>query len=392
MSIDTLHVCMYTPSSAGGHALYTQELLTALAEVGPGRSIAPELVTREDLAAAHRISAYPIHPILPRLTPRREYRTALAWAWSRMTHYTRLEQTFLDWLAGRQDLNLIHFQESLRWQTARLFRELRRRGLAIVYTVHVPLHESENFYNKTHKLMCNYWAKSALRICDALLVHTEGIREVLSDFLEGVHPPIHVTPHGLWRVAGRSARPMRAVDGPRERLLFFGAIRPVKGLHVLLRALELLPQCDLTVAGEPVEPRYFEQVRDLARRLPPGRVELIDRFVDEQEVADLFERSSLVILPYMPFSGQSGVLYNALAYTRPVVASDVGSLGESVRRWGVGEVFPPGDERALARAIEQALDPGRYRAAVESIACIRGELSWTRTAEATIEVYRSIVR
>ena len=97
-----------------------------------------------------------------------------------------------------------------------LFRELRRRGLAIVYTVHVPLHESANFYNNIHKLMCNYWAKSVLRICDALLVHTEGIREVLSDFLEGVHPPIHVTPHGVWRAAGRSARPMRAVDGPRS--------------------------------------------------------------------------------------------------------------------------------------------------------------------------------
>jgi len=53
---------------------------------------------------------------------------------------------------------------------------------------------------------------------------------------------------------------------------------------------------------------------------------------------------------------------------------------------------PPGDERALARAIEQALDPGRYRAAAKSIACIQSELTWTRTAEATIEVYRSIVR
>ena len=108
------------------------------------------------------------------------------------------------------------------------------------------------------------------RRCDALLVHSEGLREALSDYMEGVHPPIHVTPHGVWRAAGRSVRPMRAVDGPRERLLFFGAIRPNKGLHVLLRALELLPQCDLTVAGKPVEPRYFEQVRDLARRLPPG--------------------------------------------------------------------------------------------------------------------------
>ena len=124
MSIDALHVCMYTPSSAGGHALYTQELLMALAEVGPGRSIAPELVTSEDLAAAHRTSAYPIHPILPRLVPRREYRTALAWAWSRMIYHTQRKQTFLGWLVGRQDLNLIHFQEFTHAKLVALHRHL----------------------------------------------------------------------------------------------------------------------------------------------------------------------------------------------------------------------------------------------------------------------------
>ena len=392
MSIDNLHVCMYNSPSSGGLALYTQELLTALAEVGPGRGIAPELVTSEDLAAAHWTSAYPIHPILPRLTPYRDRN--LVWAWSRMIHYTRVEQIFLDWLAGRQDLNLIHFQDYLCWLAPRDFRELRRRGLAIVMTVHNMV--AHRYYNNIHKLVKVYFEKSVFRSCDALLVHSEGLREALSDFLEGVHPPIHVTPHalqyGVYRAVGPSIRPMRAVDGPRERLLFFGDIRSNKGLHVLLRALELLPQCDLTVAGEPVEPRYFEQVRDLARRLPPGRVELIDRFVSEQEVADLFGRSSLVVLPYTLFAAQSGVLHQALTHTRPVVVSDVGALGESVRRWGVGEVVPPGDERALAWAIEQALDPGRYRAAVESIACIRSELTWTRTAEATIEVYRSIVR
>ena len=393
MSIDTLHVCMYNQPSSGGMALYTEELLTAMVELGPGRGIAPELVTSEDLAAAHWTSAYPIHPILPRLTHKREYSTALVWAWSRMIHYTRREQIFLDWLTGRKDLNIIHLQEYTRWLAPRDFRELRRRGLAIVLTGHdIYSQTGGHYYNNIHKVIINNCAKSAFRRCDALLVHSEGLREALSDSLGGVHPPIHVTPHGVWRTAGPSVRPMRAVDGPRERLLFFGAIRPNKGLHVLLRALELLPQCDLTVAGEPVEPRYFEQVRDLTRRLPPGRVELIDRFVDDQEVVDLFGRSSLAVLPYTSFTSQSGVLHQALTHARPVVVSDVGALGESVRRWGVGEVFPPGDEQALARAIEQALEPGRYRAAAESIACIRGELSWTRTAEATIEVYRSIVR
>ena len=124
----------------------------------------------------------------------------------------------------------------------------------------------------------------------------------------------------------------------------------------------------------------------------PGRVELIDRYIDEQEIPDLFGAAAWWSCPTRRSLAQSGVLHQALAHARPVVVSDVGALGESVRRWGVGEVVPPGDERALAWAIEQALDPARYRAAVESIACIRSELTWTRTAEATIEVYRSIVR
>jgi len=115
---------MYTPSSAGGHALYTQELLMALAEVGPGRGIVAELVTCEDLAAAHRTSAYPIHPILPRLTPRSEYRTALAWARSRMIYHTHRKQTFLGCLAGRQDLNLIYFQEFTHAKLVALHRHL----------------------------------------------------------------------------------------------------------------------------------------------------------------------------------------------------------------------------------------------------------------------------
>jgi glycosyltransferase involved in cell wall biosynthesis len=173
-------------------------------------------------------------------------------------------------------------------------------------------------------------------------------------------------------------------------LLFFGAIRPNKGLHVLLRAMERLPRCDLTVAGEIEEGSYHKQALSLARRLPPGRVELIDRYIEEAGVADLFARSRLAVLPYTSFAAQSGVLHQALAYGRPVVASDVGAMGECVRRWGIGDVVTPGDERALAEAIERALEPERYRAAVEAIARIRGELTWTRMAEATIDVYHAV--
>jgi glycosyltransferase involved in cell wall biosynthesis len=177
----------------------------------------------------------------------------------------------------------------------------------------------------------------------------------------------------------------------RDRLLFFGVIRPNKGVHVLLQALERLPRCHLTIAGGAEEPRYLDRIRRLVRRFPPGRVELIDRYVSEDEVTDLFRRSRLVILPYTSFTSQSGVLHQALAHGRPVVATEVGALGECVRRWGIGQVVPPGDGRSLAEAIELSLEPGRHDAAMAAIARVRGELTWTRMAEATIDVYRSIV-
>jgi glycosyltransferase involved in cell wall biosynthesis len=394
MGESTLNVCMYTPTTQGGHALYARELLTAIAEVGPSRGVAAELVTCEDLADDPR-PAYPIHRILPRQVPRDELRGTATWAAERVGYYVRRERAFLDWVGGRGDIGLIHFQEYTPWLAPGHFRALRSRKIPIVFTVHnIKVH-----YRKflMHEMIRDFCFRSAWKDCAALLVHTEGLREALSNFLRGGHPPIHVTPHGVWHgegraVAGGGAVPEASVERPmRDRLLFFGAIRPNKGVHVLLQALERLPRCDLTIAGGVEEVHYLERIRRLVRRFPPGRVELIDRYVSEDEVADLFRRSRLVILPYTSFAAQSGVLHQALAHGRPVVVTEVGALGECVRRWGIGHVVPPGDGRSLAEAIERLLDPGPYAAALAAIARVRGDLTWSRMAESTIDVYRSIV-
>jgi glycosyltransferase involved in cell wall biosynthesis len=124
--------------------------------------------------------------------------------------------------------------------------------------------------------------------------------------------------------------------------------------------------------------------------LPAGCVELRDHFVSDAEATDLFETCSLVVLPYTSFASQSGVLHQALAHGRPVVVSEVGALGESVRTWRVGAVVPPGDAKALAGAITRMLQPESYRAAAAASVKVRGDLTWASMAEATSEVYRSV--
>ena len=149
MTCDTVNVCMYTPTASGGHALYAQELLTALAEVGPGRGVSAELVTCEDLAPENHSARYPIHKMLPRLKPRREFPHALAWASSRLAYYARRERAFLDWATARRDLDVVHFQEYTPWLAPSHCRALRRRGKALVFTVHnIQVHYFKNYVYK----------------------------------------------------------------------------------------------------------------------------------------------------------------------------------------------------------------------------------------------------
>lgn len=385
----TLRACMYTAEAQRGHARYTRDLLSAVAVAGAPRGVTVELVTSRDIDPGYRTTLYPIHAILPPLVDSVQFHTTAGWALSRVRHYLRRERIFLDWVAARQGLDLVHFQEYTPWLARFHFARLRRRGLGVVATVHNVAnfgHSSRSYMRVSQRCWKLGW-----RQCSALVVHTEGLRASLADFLGAGHPPIIVTPHAVWEE--RTASPTLVeppCDGEPARLLFFGMIRPNKGLHVLLQALKRLPDCRLTIVGEPEGRRYFEEVRALAGTLPDGQVEIVSRFIAEAEIAGYFDRSHLVALPYTEFAAQSGVLQQAVAHGRPVVASNVGGLGESVREWGIGSIVTPNDEASLAEGITRALRPDAFRAAAAATARVRDQHTWTEMAEATLDVYRTV--
>ena len=177
---------------------------------------------------------------------------------------------------------------------------------------------------------------------------------------------------------------------PREAhtLLFFGRIWAYKGLRYLCEAFEKvraeLPDARLLICGRG---RDLEANRELIDRLPG--IDVDSSYVPVEAVAGLFERSAVVVLPYVEAS-QSGV--SAVAYTSGtvVVASRVGGLAEQLVDGRTGVLVEPRDAGALAAALIALLRDGQRLRAIRDEARAFGAqtLGWPAIADRTMACYR----
>ena len=186
-------------------------------------------------------------------------------------------------------------------------------------------------------------------------MHTDRLAEDLSKFLGNSHPPIQVVPHGVWTVRNAADVPKLEERLKWKKLLFFGSIRRNKGLDLLLSAAEKLKDYSITIAGEPQERQYYEtEVLPQIERLKAAgvKVDLRPKFTPDHEVGQLFASHSAVVLPYTKgFVVQSGVIFMALAYELPVVASEAGGMKDLFRDFKVGVTFKESTAEELAAAV-----------------------------------------
>jgi glycosyltransferase involved in cell wall biosynthesis len=146
--------------------------------------------------------------------------------------------------------------------------------------------------------------------------------------------------------------------GPKNRMfLFYGVGSRRKGLHIAADAFSQLPpetNSVLYCAGSlklDGAPGTKQRLSDLEKL---GRARIIDRFVTADETEQLFAAADFVLLPYLGHFGSSGVLSQAAAAAKPVIASDYDLLGRLVRRHHIGLLFRSGVARELAGRISEA--------------------------------------
>lgn len=202
-----------------------------------------------------------------------------------------------------------------------------------------------------------------LRRCDAIMVHAAEQAKLAHDLAPETPVRVAALPAHL---PTRPGRAQDAEDGPYGRLVFFGMVRPYKGLDVLLRALARVPDVRLTVAGE-----FWggqDETRDLIRSLGLDiRVELRPGYVPAAELPDLFARADAMVLPYRTATASQNV-FMAYEHGLPVIATRAGALADHVRDGIDGLLCEPGDVDSLTDALTRFYeDPERLRAGVQPV-------------------------
>jgi glycosyltransferase involved in cell wall biosynthesis len=184
--------------------------------------------------------------------------------------------------------------------------------------------------------------------------------------------------------AGDSESPLQETAGPV--VLCFGLMRPYKGLSVLLDAWRgIEAPAELWIAGMPrmdISP---------LRAAAGANVRIDARFVPDGELATYFRRADLVVLPYLQ-AEQSGVLFTALAFGKPLLLSDVGGFPE-IATTGAARTVPAGDPVALHTALRDLLDDPAVlaRMAARAAAAAAGSYSWEAVAAAHLQLYERLL-
>jgi D-inositol-3-phosphate glycosyltransferase len=244
------------------------------------------------------------------------------------------------------------------------------------------------------------------RLANHIFVHTENMkREVMSVF--GV-PAARVTTvaYGINDAVPNSgltsaeARQRLGIRDTEKVILFFGRIRPYKGLEYLVDAFSRLPRVGqhyrLVIAGRadkgsPYWASVFEQIRNGDQG---GDILLNPEFIPDSEVEIYFKAADVLVLPYRNIY-QSGILFLALRFGLPVLTSDVGSLKDEIVKGRNGCVFKPEDSADLAATIEWYFKSDLYahldqrRNEIKSDATRRH--SWEAVARTTIDVYARLL-
>lgn len=246
------------------------------------------------------------------------------------------------------------------------------------------------------------------QLCDHIFVHTQKMKDELCHDFGVAEKAVTVIRHPVndafpdTELTPALAKRRLGLGDDEKAILFFGRIRPYKGIEYLLDAFRLLSADEqakyrLIVAGEPKKGSedYLREIRESVQRdFKEGQVILRIQFIPDEEMEVYLKGTDVLVLPYKEIF-QSGVLFLAYSFGLPVVATDVGSFREEIVEGRTGFLCQPGDPAELARALvtyfgsDLFKNLGVRRREVKDYA--HANHSWDAVAELTGKAYTKML-
>jgi D-inositol-3-phosphate glycosyltransferase len=216
--------------------------------------------------------------------------------------------------------------------------------------------------------------KMQYRLCDHIFVHTQKMKEELCQDFQVAEARVTVLHYPVnnafleTKLTPLEAKQRLGLGNGEKVLLFFGRIRPYKGIEHLLDSFGLLPtdsmsRYRLIIAGEPKkgsEDYLHEIERSVTNSRYSEQVILKAEFIRDEDMEVYFKAADVLVLPYKEIF-QSGVLFLGYSFGLPAIATDVGSFREDIIPGLTGFLCQPGDAADMAQTIEAYFASDLYK-------------------------------
>lgn len=270
---------------------------------------------------------------------------------------------------------------TLFWQPglAYLAQKLRKNGIKVVYICH-------NVFDHDASKTVQFLSKRFLAYADGYIVHSSDEKKRLKYLYPGA------------KVLNTNTLPV-STDFPKAEgclskrgkleLLFFGFIRPYKGLDVLLDAMSRLTnehEVYLTIVGEIWGDK--EAIKQKVIALGGEYVELHDEYVSSEQAAEYFSRADVVVLPYKSATG-SAVAAQAFFYGKPILGTSVSGIRDVVKEGRTGWLVNPNSSEELADTITK-LTRANTTKTKPHIQEFNKNHSWAATAKLYVDFFKTI--
>lgn len=262
----------------------------------------------------------------------------------------------------------------------------------------VTVHDVESFRDE---LTSKFLLRVTYSMTAHFIVHNKVSHKELSSKFNVPFSKISIVPHGSYigLMKGKEdkalARKKLDIDPDEKVILFFGQIKEVKGLDLLLQAFgrshQRMGKVRLVIAGKVWKDNFSKYEQLIYDHAIEKNCSLHIRYIPDDELSTFYSMADLIVLPYRKIY-QSGVLLMAMSFGVPVLTSNLSGMTEIVNDGVNGYTFESGDVGDLAEKLIYVLSKLDQTSVVKNAELdMLTRFSWTTIAKNTISVYARVL-